>query len=161
MLMTQSQRYNGYIAGKPEGASASGKSWMQPLLPMLDNKVSRLTNDPKFGYTTIDDAIVLAKELLARLGQLSEYKHPLVVRRGRKEVVDVVDVDENSKTVKAGSKTYFLDIRKTKDGKPFLVITESRFKGEGEERERSSIVVFQESAQEFGDSVSEMVKRLE
>jgi hypothetical protein len=106
--MTQSQKYNDYIEGEQEGEGVFGKSWTQPLLPMLNNRVSMLMNDHKPSYTTIDDAIILAKELLARLSQLSEYKHPLDVRRGRKEVVKMVERDENSKTLKAGSKTTFL-----------------------------------------------------
>ena len=39
-----------------------------------------------------------------------------------------------SKTVKAGSRTYFFDLRETKEGQPYLTITESRFKGEGKDR---------------------------
>ena len=128
---------------------------------MQKNKVSRLKNDLGLDYTTIDDAIRLTKELLARLSQLGEYKYPLDVRRGRKEVLNVVEQNNQSKIVKAGSKTYFFDINKTKDGKFYLVITESRFKGEGEERERSSIFVFQENAQKFATAVSEMVDILE
>ena len=128
---------------------------------MQKNKKTRLNDDLDHDYTTIDDAIRLTKELLAQLSQLGEYRHPLVVRRGRKEVVNVVAQNGQSKTVKAGSKTYFFDINRTKDGKMYLAITESRFKGEGEERERSSIFVFQENAQKFATAVSEMVKMLE
>jgi hypothetical protein len=40
------------------------------------------------------------------------------------------------------------------------MITESRFKGEGEERERSTIIVFQENAQEFAEAVSQMSEKL-
>ena len=72
----------------------------------------------------------------------------------------MVERQKHSKTVKAGSKTYFFDIKETKDGKPFLLITESRFKGEGEERERSSIIVFQDNAQEFTEAVTEMSEKL-
>jgi hypothetical protein len=133
---------------------------MQPLLPMQEDKESRSGSDLELGYTTIDDAIRLAKELLARLSQLGDYKHPLDVRRGRKEVVKMVDQNDKSKTLKAGSKTYFFDIKETRDGKLYLVITESRFKGEGEDRERSTIVVFQENAQEFTKVVSDMIAKL-
>ena len=76
-------------------------------------------------------------------------------------MVNVVAQNGQSKIVKAGSKTYFFDINRTKEGKLYLVITESRFKGEGEERERSSIFVFQENAQKFASAVSEMVNMLE
>ena len=78
---------------------------------------SKLNNGLNQDYTTIDDAIRLTKELLAQLSQLGEYRYSLVVRRGRKEVVNVVAQDDQSKTIKAGSKTYFFDINRTKDGK--------------------------------------------
>ena len=65
-----------------------------------------------------------------------------------------------SKTVKAGAITYFFDIKETTQGKPFLVITMSRFKGEEEERERSSIIVFQAQAEEYLKATQEMVHNL-
>jgi hypothetical protein len=75
------------------------------------------------------------------------------------EVVDMAENDD-SIIVKAGSKTYFFDLKQTRDNKPYLLLTESRFKGEGEERERISITVFPESAGPFGQAVAEMVERL-
>ena len=116
---------------------------------------------PDSQITTIDDVIQLAQELLTHLNQLGEYKHPLDVRRGRKEVGDIVNKSERSKTLKTSSKTYFFDIKDTREGKPYLVITESRFKGKGEDQERQSIIVFQENAQDFAEAVSEMVTKLE
>ena len=132
---------------------------MQRFLPMQKNRGLSLRDD--LGYTTIDDVIRLAQELLARLNQLGEYKHPLDVRRGRKEVMIMVEREENSRTIKAGAKTFFLDIKETKEGKPYLMITESRFKGEGEERERSTIVVFQDNAQAFSEALTEMAEKLD
>ena len=67
---------------------------------------------------------------------------------------------EDSITVKAGSKTYFFDLKQTRDNKPYLLITESRFKGEGEERERVSISIFPETAEAFGQAVTGMMARL-
>ncbi len=67
---------------------------------------------------------------------------------------------DDSIIVKAGSKTYFFDLKQTRDNKPYLLLTESRFKGEGEERERVSITIFPESAVPFGQAVAEMVSRL-
>ena len=66
----------------------------------------------------------------------------------------------DSKTVKAGSRTYFFDVKTTKDDKRYLVITESRFIGEGKDRQRSSIMVFPEDASEFADAVREMTGEL-
>jgi hypothetical protein len=113
--------------------------------------------EPDRDFTTIDDAIGMAEQLLEGLNKLGEYKHPLDVRRG---VGRLVDKDENSKILKAGAKTYFFDIKETKDKKPFLLITESRFKGEGEERERSSIVVFEQNIPAFAEAVSEMATKI-
>lgn len=71
-----------------------------------------------------------------------------------------MSVNNASTTVKAGSTTYFFDVKETKGGKPYLVITESRFKGEGSERQRSSIVVFPEQINEFTSALKEMVSVL-
>ena len=126
---------------------------------------SMLKIDRRETFTTIDDCIQLAQELASRLNQLGEQKHPLSVRRGdsmrkrRREVVSVID-KENSKIVKASSKTYFFDIKQTKEGKPYLVITESRFQGEGKNRERASIAVFPEHAKEFLEATREMIGKL-
>lgn len=156
----QLQNYNDNTEGEQENTCHSGNSWMQLSLLMQGKKESILGNDQTLGYTTIDDVIRLATELLVRLNQLGEYKHPLDVRKGRKGVVNMVERQENSKTVKAGSKTYFFDIKETKEGKPFLLITESRYKGEGEERERNSIIVFQDNAQDFTEAVTQMNEKL-
>ena len=108
-------------------------------------------------YVTIDDTIRLAEVLVARLNKLGEYRHPLAVIKG---VTRQIMAQDESKILKTGSKTYFFDIKATKEGKLFLVVTESRFKGEGKERERASIVVFPEHAQEFIDSLREMIGKL-
>ena len=62
--------------------------------------------------------------------------------------------------IKAGSLTYFFDVKETKDGKPYLLITESRYKGEGEGRERKSIVVFQESMAEFVQVINDTASQI-
>ena len=66
----------------------------------------------------------------------------------------------SSRTVKAGSTTYFFDVKETKSGKPYIVITESHFKGEGSERRRSSVVVFPEQIKEFVSAVTEVAREL-
>ena len=131
---------------------------------MLKEKESKQMNsDPaKEPFVTIDDLVVRADELATGLRVLSEYKHPLEIRRGvkrRGEVSEMAD-DGDSRTVKAGAKTYFLDVKKTKEDKPYLVITESRFKGEGKKRVRVSISIFPEQAEEFAGAVSEMTAKL-
>jgi hypothetical protein len=50
--------------------------------------------------------------------------------------------DQNdSRTVKAGSKTHFFDLKETKEGQPYLTITESRFMGEGQDRPQFSAII--------------------
>lgn len=71
-----------------------------------------------------------------------------------------MSVNNASKIVKAGSTTYFFDVKETKGGKPYLVITESRFKGEGSERQRSSVVVFPEQIKEFTSTLQDMASEL-
>lgn len=105
-------------------------------------------------FTTIDDLILLSQELFTRLRQISQYKHPLAVRKG------VTRMEKTSKTVRAGAITYFIDIKKTRDDKLYLVITESRFKGKTDKRERNTIVVFQENAKEFVQAITEMSSKL-
>ena len=107
-------------------------------------------------FTTIDDLILLARELLIGLSTLGEYKYPLGVRKGVRKLKN----ERESMTIKAIGRMYFLDLKETKDGNPFLVITESRSQKEGETRERSSILVFKENAQEFAEAVSSMVAKI-
>ena len=73
----------------------------------------------------------------------------------------MVERAKNSETLKTSSKTYFFDIRETREGKPFLVITESRLKGKEKKPERSSIIVFQDNAQEFSETVTRMTAALD
>jgi hypothetical protein len=68
--------------------------------------------------------------------------------------------DRESRQVRAGSRTYFIDVEQLEDGKRYLKITESRFKGEGKKHERRSIVIFPEEATEFANAISEMVAKL-
>ena len=62
-----------------------------------------------------------------------------------------------SHSLRAGSTTYLFDIKATKDSKPYLVITESRFKGESNQRQRASIIVFPEQAREFGTLLDKVI----
>jgi hypothetical protein len=101
-----------------------------------------------------------AQELFAGLKQLSESRHPLDVRRGvRKGVKRRMNDGRQSRQIKAKGRTYFLDVEETREGKPYLRITESR-KGDGDKFERNSINVFPEDADEFAQSVSEMISKL-
>ena len=107
-------------------------------------------------YITIDDLTHLADELHSGLSRLSKYKHPLGVRKGVRNLQN----EKESMTVKAQGRMYFLDIKETKDGSPYLVITESRSMKDGGGRERSSILVFDDSAESFAQAVSQMTAKL-
>lgn len=129
---------------------------------MPKERESESGSDPvREPFVTIDDLVMKADELASGLRTLSEYKHPLDIRRGKREGVKDMTDDAESRTVKAGSKTYFFDIKKTRQDKPYLVITESRFKGEGKERERVSISIFPENAEEFSEAVAAMTAMIE
>jgi hypothetical protein len=135
------------------------------LVPMLNNAETRWDSDHREPFITIDDCILLAQELATCLDRLSQQKHPLEVRKGismkRGREVKGMRNDNESRQIKAGGRTYFVDIE-TVQGKStkYLRITESRMKGEGQERERSIIFVFPEAAREFAAAVSEMVAKL-
>ena len=147
--------YNTATGEKRAAPYRFGKSLMQLSLPMHDKTVPILGNNREV-FMTIDDVRRMAQELLAAIDTLGTYKHPLDIRRGvGKEVSDMAYAEE-SKIVKSSSRTYFFDIKKTQEGKPYLVITESRKK----ENARSSMMVFPEDAGEFFAALEEMIKKL-
>lgn len=137
---------------------------MQLSLIMPNERENKLKSDSeRESFLTIDDLVEKADEVATGLRKLSETRRPLDIRRGIKKGKGVKEMPDNgdSITVKAGARTYFFDLKKTKEGKPFLVITESRFKGEDSKRERVSITVFPEQAVEFGEAVSAMTEKIE
>lgn len=69
--------------------------------------------------------------------------------------------ENSSRTIKAGKKTYFFDIKQTGDGKPYLVITEKWFKDdEGNKPDRNNIIVFPEQAKDFAFTVVVMLDKI-
>ena len=129
---------------------------------MPKNRESESESSPeREPFVTIDDLLQKAQELFSGLKKLSEFKHPLDVRRGvGKGVKKHMTGDRQSKQIKASGRTYFLDLEKTSEGKPYLRITESR-KGQGDKFERNSINVFPEDADAFAEGVSEMTQELD
>jgi hypothetical protein len=161
--MMRLQKYNDDTVSSTGEPFQAGRSSTPPFELMQKDKGSGPGSEPdRQPFTTIDDLSHKADELASGLRELMGQRHPLEIRRGVKkgeEVSDMADGDD-SKTVKAGSKTYFFDLKKTREQKTYLVITESRLKGEGSDRERASIVVFPENAEEFSQAVAEMVGKL-
>ena len=159
--MMHSQKYNVASGEELVEPYRSGGFSAQLSLPMLRNKESRSGIEPnREPFTTIDDLLQKAQELFSGLKKLSGYKHPLDVRRGvGKGVKKCMNDDRQSWQIKGSGRTYFLDIEKTKEGKSYLRITESR-KGKGDKFERNSINVFPEDADEFTQAVTEMASKL-
>jgi hypothetical protein len=54
-----------------------------------------------------------------------------------------------TKKINAGSRNYFFDVKKNKDGSRYLTITESKFQAEGEKPERFRILVYEDRLKEF------------
>jgi hypothetical protein len=160
--MMQLPKYNAVTAERPAEPYGSGKFWTQPSLLMPSDKGSRSGSKPdREPFITIDDLVRKAQELSLGLRKLSEYKYPLDVRRGvRKGVKKRMNDDRQSRQIKGSGRTYFLDVEKTREGKSYLRITESR-KGEGDKFERNCINVFPEDADEFAQAVSEMISKLD
>jgi hypothetical protein len=69
-------------------------------------------------------------------------------------------VQETSRTVKAGKRTYFFDVKEAKTGQKYLVITESRLAGQGQSRERSRIMVFADAMDDFVETLDEVAKEI-
>jgi hypothetical protein len=111
-------------------------------------------------FITIDDLVHQAQELSLGLEKLSAYKYPLDIRRGVRKGVEKRMRDKgSSRQIKGRGRTYFFDVGKTRENKPYLRITESR-KGDGDQFERNSIHVFPEDMDEFARTVSEIAARL-
>jgi len=104
-----------------------------------------LSDKKKEKITTIDDLLVTAGKLYKGLIKLSQQKHPLDIRRG----VSDMNTERESETVKAQGRTYFFDLETTKEGKPYLRITESHINKEKNESVRNTILVFQEDIHGF------------
>jgi len=127
------------------------------------NQQKNTIEEERENFTTIDDLLTLSEELNTGLKKIAQYKHPLKVRRGsRKEVTLMEEQQELSKTLKAGKKTYFFDIKESKSGKPYLMITESWFKTDkdDEEPERNNIIVFPEQAHNFAFITTVMLAKI-
>ncbi|MCL5022071.1 MAG: PUR family DNA/RNA-binding protein [Nitrospirae bacterium] len=61
-----------------------------------------------------------------------------------------------SETVKAGSRTYFFDVKESASGSKYLVINESRKVGESHEHKR--VMAFEEDVQSFSEGLKKAVE---
>lgn len=60
-----------------------------------------------------------------------------------------------SESVRAGTRTYFFDVKESSEGSKYLVISESRKLGET--RERSRVMVFEEDILSFAEGLRKAV----
>ena len=152
---------NAVTAGKLAKHCIFGRSWMRQFSHMPNPSVSKSNPKPEHPtFITIDDCVNQAQDLFSGLQKLSQIKYPLDIRRGiRKEVKDDMEEDKISHQLKGSGRTYFFDMEKTREGKAYLRITESR-KGKGDKFERNSIHVFPEDAVSFARFVSAMTRKL-
>lgn len=63
-----------------------------------------------------------------------------------------------SKAVRAGRRTYFFDVRKTREGNPFIAVTESKkvFKEDGSSYfEKHKVFIYQEDFERFQDGLQD------
>jgi hypothetical protein len=106
--------------------------------------------------TTIDDLLIHAGRLYKGLIELSQQRHPLDIRRGVRDM----NAERESEIVKAKGRTYFLDLENTKDGKPYLRITESHINKSNNESVRNTILVFQEDIHDFTQALTKMAYKV-
>jgi hypothetical protein len=64
-----------------------------------------------------------------------------------------------STMVRSGKTTYFVDVRKAKNGSKYLSISETRFDGD-DKRHRSTLRVFKESADQLRQAIDDAVGTL-
>jgi hypothetical protein len=67
-----------------------------------------------------------------------------------------------SKTVKAGDRTYFIDVKEAKNKSKYLTIAESRLSKEGEKKfTRSSVMIFDNQAEKVRDALVEAIEMMQ
>ncbi len=156
--MNQYQIYNGNTAGAPGERYHSGKLLMKQLeLSQANTMPQTPTNNNQHVFQTLDNMKELAHKLVDGLNKLGQQnKYPLSIRKG----VRHLEREKKGEMLKASTKTYFFDIKETRESKPFLVITESRLRGEGQKAQRSSIMIFEENIEEFAALVSQMAEKI-
>lgn len=70
--------------------------------------------------------------------------------------------DRSKNTLKSvnfriGSRTFFFDVNVASNDRKYLKVTESRFMGEGQDRVRSSVVLFPSDVKDFQANLKDML----
>jgi hypothetical protein len=64
-------------------------------------------------------------------------------------------------TIKSGKRMFFFDINLSSNNKKYLKITESKFVTEGDEKKRTSFVLFPEDVENFKATLEQVTKHLQ
>ena len=66
-----------------------------------------------------------------------------------------------SRAIKAGDRTYFIDVKEAKNKSKYLTIAESKPSKEGEKKfTRSSVMVFDNQVEKFREAIDDAMKAL-
>jgi len=65
-----------------------------------------------------------------------------------------------SSHIRFGNRTYFFDVKSAENDKKFLRITESKYFGEGKERQYNSFILFPENMPEFQKTLKQSILML-
>lgn len=65
-----------------------------------------------------------------------------------------------SEKLSAGGRTYFFDIKEAKSGRPYLLVTETRFDKRSGEMARSRLIFYPEVVGEYSKIFQDMVEQL-
>ena len=64
-----------------------------------------------------------------------------------------------TKTVRGGGRTYFFDLRESKNGNKYVQVTETR-KGQDGQSVRNTLFLFPDQAEEFQSALSEIIEQV-
>ncbi|MBI1806048.1 MAG: DUF3276 family protein [Ignavibacteria bacterium] len=66
-----------------------------------------------------------------------------------------------SKSIKAGDRTYFIDVKEAKNKSKYLTIAESKLAKEGDKKfSRSSVMVFDNQVEKIREALDEAIKTM-
>ena len=119
-------------------------------------KPQSIPEEKKEKVVTIDDLLYLSGKLYKQMVAFSNSKHPLEIRRG---VMAMPDEGE-SKIIKGAGRTFFMDVETTRNGNPYLKITESRIDSLSQEPVRNTIFVFEDDLLAFSEAVSRFAHQI-
>lgn len=104
----------------------------------------------------ISELLDLAGKLYQNLLVLSKQEDPAAILEG---VIQMPNEDESVKLC-ANGRTYFMDAGKTKTGKPYIKLTETRMDVHTGQPVRNTIVIFEEQLKDYYLAFSRLVIKL-